>query len=315
MEFRDYYQLLGVERTATPEEIKKAYRRLARRYHPDINREADAEQRMQEINEARDVLADPERRAAYDQLYEYQHHGGGEEFRAPPDWDAGFEFSGSGFSNADAGDYSDFFASIFGHPGGRRSRGSHYRMRGEDRHARIYIDLVDTYQGATRTIVLHSPEPDATGQLHLVDHNLSVHIPRGVKSGQHIRLSGQGHPGMGGGPPGDLFLEIAFNEDSRYRIEDRDVYTSVPVAPWEAALGASIEAPTPSGPVRLKVPAGSQSGRRLRLKGRGIPGEPAGDLYVELRVVLPPANSERARQFYQTMAQEMPFNPRQSQET
>ncbi|RKR03283.1 curved DNA-binding protein [Kushneria sinocarnis] len=314
MEFRDYYQLLGVERTATPDEIKKAYRRLARRYHPDVNREADAEQHMQQINEARDVLADPERRAAYDQLYDYQHHHAGEEFRPPPHWDEGFEFSGSGFSQADMGDYSDFFASIFGHPDQQRTRSGYYRRRGEDRHARIHIDLADAYHGAARTITLHSPEVDAHGRVSLVDHALNVRIPRGVKAGQHIRLAGQGHPGVGGGPPGDLFLEVAFNEDSRYRIEGRDVYETVPLAPWEAALGASVEVPTPPGVVRLTVPAGSQSGRRLRLKGRGIPGEPPGDLYAELTVVLPPANSERARQLYQTMAREMKFDPRQSSE-
>lgn len=307
MEFKDYYQILGVEKTATADEIKKAYRKLARKYHPDISKEADAEKHMKEVNEANAVLSDPEKRAAYDQLgSRYQ---AGQAFQPPPDWDAGFEFSGSGFSGADMGDASDFFASLFGRAGRGRKAGD-YQMRGEDRHAKILIDLADAYAGATRAIVLHAPQVDEQGRVVTREHTLNVRIPSGVKEGQHIRLAGQGSPGIGGGAAGDLYLEVHFQPDPRYRVEGRDVFETVPVTPWEAALGAAIETPTPAGTVQVKVPAGSQGGRKLRLKGRGIPGEPPGDLYLVLEVVLPPADSDQARQLYETMARELAFDPR-----
>lgn len=312
MEFKDYYQVLGVAKTATADDIKKAYRKLARKYHPDVSKAPDAQERMQEVNEANEVLGDPEKRAAYDQLGQQYHSG--QDFQPPPDWDAGFEFSGRGFEGAEADDFSDFFANLFGHGarGGQANQDFRgYRMRGEDRHAKVSIDLVDAYQGATRTITLQMPQADAQGRVVTREHALSVKIPKGVKEGQHIRLTGQGSPGMGGGPPGDLYLEVHFTANARYRVEGRDVHASVPVTPWEAALGATIEVPTPSGTVKLKVPAGSQAGRRLRLKGRGIPGTEAGDLFVELEVVLPAADTDKARELYESMARELAFDPRQ----
>jgi curved DNA-binding protein len=184
-------------------------------------------------------------------------------------------------------------------------------MRGGDHHAKILIDLSDAYHGATRTMVLRAAKLDASGRVVTEERNLNVHIPKGVKAGQHIRLAGQGSPGAGGGPAGDLYLEVDFSPDPRYRVEARDVYETVLVAPWEAALGASIEVPTPSGNVQVKVPAGSQAGRKLRLKGRGIPGNPPGDLYLVMEVVLPPADTDKAREIYHTMARELAFNPRQ----
>ncbi|WP_153117481.1 DnaJ C-terminal domain-containing protein [Rhodocyclus tenuis] len=317
MEFRDYYKILGVDKSATADEIKKAYRKQARKYHPDVSKEPDAEKRMQEVNEANEVLSDAEKRAAYDQLgSRYQ---AGQEFQPPPDWGSGFEFSGRDFGGA-GGDYSDFFANLFGRGGAaaggpfRSAAGQGgYQMRGEDRHARILIDLADAYHGAVRTISLQAPVADESGRIVVREHSLKVQIPRGVKEGQHIRLASKGSPGIGGGPAGDLFLELSFRPDVRYRVDGRDVFTSLPVTPWEAALGASIETPTPSGPLQLKVPAGSQSGRKLRLKGRGIPapaGQDAGDLYVLLEVVLPPADSDAARHLYQEMARELAFDPR-----
>jgi len=309
VEFKDYYQVLGVEKAATAEEIKKAYRKLARKFHPDVSKESEAEQRMQEVNEAKAVLTDPEKRFAYDQLAEQYHSG--EDFQPPPDWDSGFEFRGRGFEEADLGEFSDFFANLFGQ-GGRTGRGKRsYQMRGEDRHAKISIDLKDAFYGANRAITLQMPQVDAQGRVVSREHTLNVQIPKGIKAGQHIRLSGQGSPGVGGGSAGDLYLEIHFTPDLRYRVEGRDVYQKVSVTPWEAALGASIETLTPSGLIKLKVPTGSQTGRRLRLRGRGIPGLEPGDLYVELEVVLPPADTDKARELYQTMAQELAFDPRQ----
>ncbi len=311
MEFKDYYQVLGVEKSAPADEIKKAYRKLARKYHPDVSKEADAEKRMKEVNEAYAVLSDPEKRAAYDQLGSRWQTG--QDFQPPPGWDAGFEFSGDGAHGAQAADFSDFFASLFGRAG-RDSGTGDYQMRGGDHHAKILIDLSDAYHGATRTITLRAAKLDASGHVVTEERTLNVQIPKSVKEGQHIRLAGQGSPGMGGGPAGDLYLEVHFSPDPRYRVEGRDVYETVPVAPWEATLGASIEVPTPSGNVQVKVPAGSQAGRKLRLKGRGIPGNPPGDLYLVLEVVLPPADTDKARQIYQTMARELAFNPRQKLE-
>ncbi len=305
MEFKDYYTIMGVARDATQDEIKRAYRKLARKYHPDVSKEPDAEARFKELGEAYEVLKDPEKRAAYDQLG--ANWKAGQEFRPPPDWDAGFEFSGG---YADSGAFSDFFESLFGRAGAGRPGGATFHARGEDHHARILIDLEDAYHGATRTITLHAPQLDGQGHVRIREHTLSVRIPKGVRQGQHIRLAGQGTPGLGGGPAGDLYLEVEFKPHRLYRADGRDLYLDLPLAPWEAALGAKVKVPTPEGVVDLTVPAGSAAGRKLRLKGRGIPGNPAGDLYVELQIALPPAETEAAREFYRTMQQELAFNPR-----
>jgi curved DNA-binding protein len=311
LEFKDYYQTLGVAREATADEIKKAFRKLARKYHPDVSKEPNAEARMKEVNEAHAVLSDPEKRAAYDQLGRGHH--AGEEFQPPPDWDAGFEFSGRDFAGAQGADFSDFFAELFGRRGGGRGRGARFDARGEDRHARILIDLEDAYQGATRLVTLRVPNVDEQGRVAMVDHSLNVRIPKGVHEGQVLRLAGQGSPGLGEGQAGDLYLEIHFKPHPRFRVEGLDVYAPLRVAPWEAALGASVKATLPVGAVEVRVPEGSQTGRKLRLKERGVPGTPPGDLYLVLDVVLPPANSARAREIYQTMARELAFNPRESE--
>lgn len=314
MEYKDYYQTLGVAKTASEEEIKKAYRKLVRKYHPDVSKEADAQKKTQEINEAYGVLGDAEKRAAYDDLGRGQHYRAGQEFRPPPDWGHGFGGNGGGaagaggfggFGGGDPG--SDFFADLFANLGGGRRR-QQAPQRGEDSHASITIELTDSYHGATRSISLMVAERDAQDRIVTRERNLSVNIPKGVTAGQQLRLSGQGQPGAAG--PGDLYLEIQFRADARYRIDGRDVYQTVPVTPWEMALGGEIEVGTPSGKVNVTVPAGSQSGRKLRLRGRGIPGKEAGDLYLLLEVVLPPAATDRQRELYQTMAREMAFNPR-----
>ncbi|RZT04434.1 curved DNA-binding protein [Duganella sp. CF402] len=304
MEYKDYYQTLGVAKTASEEDIKKAYRKLVRKYHPDVSKEADAQKKTQEINEAYGVLGDAEKRAAYDDLGRGQQYRAGQEFRPPPDWGRGFGGGAGGFGSDPAS--SDFFADLFANLGGGRRRQP--PRRGEDSHASITIELADSYHGATRTVSLMLAERDAQDRIVTRERNLSVNIPAGVTAGQQLRLAGQGHPGAAG--PGDLYLEIQFRPNPRYRLDGRDVYQTVPVAPWELALGGEIEVTTPSGKVNVTVPAGSQSGRKLRLRGRGIPGKEAGDLYLLLEVVLPPANSERNRELYQTMAREMAFNPR-----
>jgi len=306
MEFKDYYAILGVERGASDDDIRHAYRKLARKYHPDVSKEADAEQRMRDVNEAYQVLKDAEKRAAYDNLAAGVSAGG--DFRPPPGWDSGFEFRGA--SPGDDAAFSEFFSSLFG--GRRRPGGAHMRARGEDHHAAIEIDLEDALHGAMRDISLRSIGHDERGQPRLQERTLNVRIPAGVREGQFIRLAGQGMPGMGGGENGDLYLEIRFKPHPRYRVEGRDLYMSLPVAPWEAMLGASVRAPTPGGPVDVTVPANSRNGRKLRLKGRGIPGDPAGDLYLVLEVVWPPADTEKARQAYRNLAQEVPFDPRRN---
>lgn len=313
MEFKEYYKTLGVEPAASADEIKKAYRKLARKYHPDVSKEADASARMAEVNEAYAVLSDPEKRAAFDKLG--QRRAAGQDFQPPPGWDAGFDFSDQGAATGDAGDFSEFFNTLFSRAArARQGGGAAPQMRGSDQHARISIALADAYQGSTRPLALREARLDQSGNVVSAERVLDVQIPKGVKEGQSIRLRGQGSPGLNGGPAGDLYMEVEFEPDTRYRIEGRDVTQTVPVAPWEAALGAGIEVPTPSGRVEVHVPAGSNNGRKLRLKGRGIPGasggEP-GDLYLELELSLPPANNEEARELYQTMAREFSsFNPR-----
>lgn len=309
MEFKDYYAVLGIERTATQDEAKRAYRKLARKFHPDINKDAGAEEKFKEVGEAYEVIGDPEKRAAYDQLGKDWKQG--EEFQPPPGWDAGFEFSGA--SSESARDYSDFFEQIFA--GMRRQeqaprREAEFHARGEDHHARILVDLQDAFEGATRTITLRVPEVDETGHLVLRDRALNVKIPKGVAEGQTIRLKGQGSPGMGRLPAGDLYLEINFKPNPLYRVSGRDLYLDLPVAPWEAALGASVKTPTPAGAIMLKIPPGSFEGRELRVKGRGLPAAKPGDLYAVLRIVLPPADSDQAKKAYEAMARDLPFDPR-----
>jgi curved DNA-binding protein len=307
MEFKDYYKILGVERTATADDIKGAYRKLARKYHPDVSKESGAEARFKEIGEAYNVLHDPEKRAAYDQLGARWQPG--QEFTPPPDWGAGFEFTRGTVSPEEAVEFSDFFSSLFGQFG-RQAQSAH--APGEDHHAKIFIELEDAYTGATRGITLRAPHLDAQGRVVLRERTLNVQIPKGLREGQLIRLAGQGAAGIGGAPPGDLYLEVHFAPHSLYRVEAGDVFLTLPLTPWEAALGATVNAPTPTGAVEVKIPPGSQSGRKLRLKGRGIPGQPAGDLYLILEVVLPPADTERAQRIYHTMARELAFNPRQA---
>jgi curved DNA-binding protein len=309
MEFKDYYKIMGVARDATQDEIKRTYRKLARKYHPDVSKEANAEARFKELGEAYEVLKDAEKRAAYDQLG--TNYKGGQDFRPPPDWNAGFEFSGGRPGGGDGADFSDFFASLFGRDfrgGGPGHTPPH--AKGEDHHAKILIDLEDTFRGATRTITLRVPAVDKQGHVITRERVLNVTIPKGIREGQHIRLGGQGSAGRGEGTAGDLYLQVEFRAHPIYRVDGRDLYLDLPVTPWEAALGATVKVPTLGGIVELKIPGGSEPGRKMRLKGRGIPGDPPGDCYVILTIVLPPADTESAKELYRKMENELNFNPR-----
>lgn len=312
MDYKDYYKILGLRRDASQDEIKRVYRRLARKYHPDVSKEPNAEERFKEVQEAYEVLKDPEKRAAYDQLG--SNWRSGQEFRPPPDWGKGFEFSSSfGSSAGDDPGFSDFFASLFGarSPFGERTRrGSRFAASGEDHVAKIQIDLEAAFHGGTQTIELKSPQLDEDGRVLVKPRTLRVTIPAGVVEGQRIRLAGQGSAGVGGGPAGDLYLEISFKPHRLYQVEGRDITLTLPIAPWEAALGATVQTPTLAGPVELRIPAGAKSGQKLRLKGRGLPGTTPGDQYVVLKIVLPPADTPEARALFEQMKRELPFDPR-----
>lgn len=316
MQYKDYYHILGLSKQASQDDIKRAYRKLARKYHPDVSKEKNAEERFKEVSEAYEVLKDPEKRAAYDQLGP-NWKAGQEGFRPPPDWNSGFEFHGGGFTGANSGgsQFSDFFESLFGRGTGgfRRStrgqRSGFHQSRGEDSRAKVIIDLEDTYLGSSRNITLRNSVLGTNGHPHLKQRTLNVKIPRGIKSGQTIRLQGQGSPGAGGGLPGDLYLEVEFNPHSIYKVDGRDVSLELPITPWEAALGGKIAVPTPSGKVELKIPPLSSSGKRMRLKGRGIPGTPPGDFFVVLEIVMPDHLTDKEQSLYQALQQEAASHP------
>lgn len=309
MEYKDYYRILGVDRKASQDDIKRAYKKLARKYHPDVSKEANAESRFKDINEAYHALKDPQKRKAYDQLGSQWKQG--QEFHPPPGW----ESYSKNFSAEDLGGFSDFFSQIFG--GDRSGHGFHYeqrnfRMRGQDLHATIEVTLEDAYHGANRTLSLQAPDIDENGQLRQRTRQLNVQLPRGVCEGQNIRLAGQGGPGMGGGQAGDLYLQVKFAPHPLFHAEGRDIFLELPITPWEAALGTRLKVPTLGGRVEMAIPPGSQSGRKLRLKGRGLPGKQGGDQFLVLRIETPPADSDAARQLYQKMAETLPFNPRKA---
>ncbi len=293
MEFKDYYRILGVPRSASQDDIKKAYRRLARKYHPDVSSQSDAETRFKEINEAHEVLGDPERRSAYDRLG--ANWRAGQEFRPPPGW-AGRGGGAPGGGGQGFDGFSDFFDSLFGGRAGGRRRGAGFQMRGADRTGVAEITLDQALQGTEVTVNGGS------------GGSRRVRIPPGAHTGTRLRVRGQGEPGAGAGTPGDLLLEIRVRPDQRYRLEGRDLHRDLPITPWEAALGATIDAPTPQGMVRLRIPPGTQSGKVMRLKGRGLPGKTPGDLYLRLMIEVP--SVEEAGQWYEEMAKTSGFRPR-----
>jgi curved DNA-binding protein len=304
MEFQDYYQTLGVKQGASEDEIKAAYRKLARKYHPDKNKEAGAEDRFKAISEAYEVLHDKQKRAAYDNLRAGGGYRAGDNFRTPPGWQqqapGGFEFRD--FGGGDAGGFSDFFESLFGGRGGG-PRAQHGPMRGNDVRAAVEIDLRVAYAGGKQRLGLR----DAGGE-----RTLEVNIPAGIVPGKVIRLGGQGEPGYNGAPSGDLLLEVQLRDDPQFKLHGRDVEVEVPVSPWEAALGAKVPVPTLGGAVELRIPAGSRSGRKLRLKGRGMPGKTPGDQIVSLAIQIPLADNDKAKAAYQAFEEAFAgFDPRQ----
>jgi curved DNA-binding protein len=304
MKYKDYYAVMGVPRTATEAEIKTAHRKLARKFHPDLNKDADAESRFKEVGEAYQVLRDPEKRAAFDALGTGLKDG--DEIRPRPDVSDGFEYHGAG----GAQDTDDFFSDFFGARQRHAPRSQSFDWRGEDHHARVSVSLADTYNGAHRTFTLQMPSVDDQGRVTYQTRTLDVSIPKGILDGQRLRLAGQGGAGTGNAPAGDLYLEVTLEEHKQYRVDGRDVTLDLPVAPWEAALGAEVVVPTPSGQVTMTVPAGSAAGRRLRLRGRGIPGNPAGDLYVVLGIVLPKADTDARKAAYNALREAFEFDPR-----
>jgi curved DNA-binding protein len=297
MQFKDYYEVLGVKADASDAEVKSAYRKLARKFHPDVSKESGAEEKFKAVNEAYEALKDPAKRRAYDQL-KASGYRPGDDFHPPPHFGDGAEFDFSEMHGE--GGFSDFFESLFGRGQARGGRPGGPR-RGRDMQARIEIPLAVAFNGGKERISLR----DGSG-----DRTLEVKIPAGVLPGQQIRLAGQGSPGAGGGAGGDLMLEVRIQNDSRFQLEGRDILLTLPIAPWEAALGATIEVPTLGGEVELKIPAGSDSGKRMRLRGRGMPGRAPGDQIVTLEVRAPKAENAEQKKLYEEMSKTFDWNPR-----
>jgi curved DNA-binding protein len=314
MDYKDYYKTLHITKEASQEEIKRAYRKLARKYHPDINRDASAEARFKEINEANEVLKDTEKRKAYDSFGDNWQTG--EEFRPPHDWRDRFREDGHESPRTSNQHYSDFFESLFGgHPGRFTSENFSSTERdggrGHDLNAKISISLEDSYHGAKRTITLNRMVNEGNGYQTLKPQSLQITIPKGIMEGQQIRLEGQGDTGFAMGPSGNLFLEIVFEPHPIFTAKKRDIFFTLAVTPWEAALGASIAVPTLGGNVDLKLPANSQTGKKLRMKGRGLSSKnQVGNQFVTLTIHTPAAHTTEQREFYERMGKIMPYNPR-----
>lgn len=310
MEFKDYYALLGVTPETPLDEIKRAYRKLARKYHPDVSKEPNAEARFKEINEAWEVLQDPDKRRHYDKV----RAGGWEPTQEGFDQTMGNDFySGDhpeDFSFQRGGDFSEFFNSIFGAAHRSAHRPAH-RMKGQDLHAKVDVPLSVAYQGGVQPLQFKIMGQSPEGRVIPQTKNLQVKIPAGVTNGSQIRLKGQGGEGVNGGPAGDLYIDIHLQKDPIFSVHHKDIHLTLPITPWEAALGATVSVPTLGGNVNLKIPRNAQSEQKLRLKGRGIPGEPSGDQYVILQIKIPQADNEKAVQLYEEMAKVMPFNPRE----
>jgi curved DNA-binding protein len=313
MKYKDYYAILGVPRDASADDVKKAYRKLAKQYHPDVSKEKNAEERFKEINEAHQTLSDAEKRAAYDQLGQYRP---GEEIRPPPGWGREFRFEQGNFDGFM--DLSDLFehlgAAGFGRSAGRggRAGGRGFAARGQDYEVTAHLTLEEVFRGAELNLDLSAPEMGPDGEVRRVPKTIHVRVPKGATDGQRLRVPGKGGPGAGGGPPGDLHLNIVLRPHPLYKVQEHDLYLELPVTPWEAVLGAAIEVPTLDGRVKVSVRPGSRAGQKLRLAGKGLPKPKggAGDLYCVLQIAMPAVVSDREKQLYEELGQLATFNPR-----
>jgi curved DNA-binding protein len=311
MKYKDYYEILGVPKDATTDAIKKAYRKLAHKYHPDVSKDPKGEEKFKDVSEAYKTLKDPEARAAFDKL---GSHRPGEDFQPPPDWGQQFGGGDGNFSFDDL-DLSDLFAGLGGgrHRGGGQ-RGGTFPIPGQDYEVAAPITIEDAYNGTELDLNLSVPEYDGQGRMHRVPLVFKARIPKGVADGERLRLPGKGGKGLNGGANGSLYLTIALQPHPLYRATGHDLYLDLPLAPWEAALGASVEVPTLGGPVRLKVPAGTNTGQKLRLGKRGLPKrrEGEGDLFAIVQIVVPPSPTEREKALFKDLAEASAFNPRAS---
>ena len=311
MKYKDYYAALGVKREASAADIKKAYRKLAQKHHPDVSKEKGAEEKFKEIAEAYQTLKDPEKRAAYDQLG--AGHQPGQDFRPPPDWERQFrsgERTGE-YAAFDGLDLSELFAGLRG-GGGRGATRANRPIPGEDYEVTVHLSLEDALNGTQVDLNLTVPEYGAEGRARHVPKTIKARIPKGATDGQRLRLRGQGGKGASGGRDGDLYLNIALHPHALFRPSGHDLYLDLPLAPWEAALGATVEVPTLGGAVNLKIPPGTAAGRKLRLATKGLPrpGGGEGDLYAIVQIVNPTVLSEREKELFAELAKASRFDPR-----
>jgi curved DNA-binding protein len=315
MEFKDYYKILGVEPDADSKAIKTAYRKLARKYHPDVSKQNDAEAKFKEVSEAYEVLKDIKKRAEFDEIRQYGAHG--QQFRPPPGWQSGAQ-RGTQNGPQYEGDFSDFFSSMFRSSGGGRGAGSQsasagfaFNQKGQDIETELSIFLEDTLSNASQTISYHLPQRGADGRVTEVKKTLSVKIPAGVSDGERIRLKGQGAQGEGSGANGDLYLRIRLVPHPLFDVEAHNLIITLPLAPWEAALGTKIEVPTLTGKINLSIPASSQTGQRMRIRGKGLAKKDGfGDLYAVLKIVMPKSTSDEIKQHWEQLATKAAFDPR-----
>ncbi len=305
MKYKDYYKTMGVDRKASPEEIKKTYRKLARKYHPDVSKEPGAEEKFKEVSEAYETLHDPEKRAAYDQLGSFQP---GQDFRPPPGWEQ--QFGGDPFSTEGI-DLSDLFAAFTG-KGRGAGRGAKNPVAGQDYEVNAHITLEEAYNGTELELTLTAAEPDGKGRMRRIPRTLKVRIPKGATDGQRLRLTGKGGKGQNGGRDGDLYLNVNLHPHPFFRVSGHDLYLDLPLAPWEAVLGATVQVPTLGGDVRLKVPPGTHAGQQLRIADRGLPKphRGAGNLFAIVQIAVPTVLGEHERELYQSLADASSFNPR-----
>jgi curved DNA-binding protein len=323
MKYKDYYQALGVERDASPDEIKKAYRKLAHQYHPDVSKDPKGEERFKEVAEAYSTLKDPEKRREYDSLGRRRS---GEDFTPPPEWQqhfgagggfgggAGFGGGGGGFGGFDDVDLADILSAF---TGGRRGEGrargrENFPVPGQDFEVTVPVTLEQVYRGDEVEVSIEVPEYDEHGLPHRVPRTFRINIPKGATDGQRLRLPGKGGPGRNGGKPGDLYVKLQFKPHPLYRVEGHNLYLDLPLAPWEGALGAKILVPTLGGPVELTIKPGTTTGQRLRLARRGLPKADgsAGDMYAVVQIEVPKTLSPRERELYEELASVSAFNPR-----